>query len=118
MVQDKEPRWVQDYVSKSEGWITDRLTQLKATASLLQEILQDEKRCQQVRCRRVYWETTNEMKFLQHGAMNEIVQAWATKLVELKKKGLRMELILIWAGNQETTTEEESCSTDEEDLKQ
>jgi hypothetical protein len=33
MVKDKEPRWVQDYVSKSEGWITDRLTQLKATAS-------------------------------------------------------------------------------------
>jgi hypothetical protein len=112
--QDREKKWVQDYVTENGSWIADGLTELKAAVLLLQKILQNEERRRLVQGRKVYWETEsrNGLKFLQHGARNRTVQDWATRVAELERS-LWTELIPIWIGNQGAKAEEESYSTDE-----
>ncbi len=112
--QDRERKWVHDYIAENGSWIADGLTELKAAVSILQKIIQNEERRKQVQAKKVYWETEsrNGLKFLRHGARNKAVQDWATRVAELERR-LRIELIPIWIGNPGAKAEDESYSTDE-----
>jgi hypothetical protein len=52
--QDREQKWVQDYVDENGSWIADGLTELKAAVLLLQKILQNEERHRLVQGRTIY----------------------------------------------------------------
>jgi hypothetical protein len=112
--QEKDLRWVQDYVTERTSWMADRLAELKAAEVVLMDWTQNQEKRQQLRGQRIYWETEsrNGLKFLKHRARNKVVQEWAAKVAS-RDSELKAELIPLWIGDKGLTTEESSHSTDE-----
>ncbi len=55
--QEKDLRWVKDYITERTSWMADGLAELKAAEAVLTDWTQNQEKRQLLRGQRIYWET-------------------------------------------------------------